>query len=206
MPPKRKKSKKRVARGKKLARTLPRDTKGRFLPKGSKNLFRKKRATKRRRRRSVPATRRTAAPKRRRRLSLPPIRNRSRAMPRRSLTKDVFPNFMSGKLSQVGAILNVFTTVRVQTPIPRLKVSGNRATVMELLWCDLVVTGGFPDGNANFYNFSMSIGTPPDAPASASFDRPTVFLSLKTLATGTTGILGARMFGLFTFKTNPYIF
>lgn len=38
------KSSKRVARGKRLARELPRDEKGRFLPRGSENLFRGKTA------------------------------------------------------------------------------------------------------------------------------------------------------------------
>jgi len=182
MPPKRKpkrrKSAKRVKRAKKLAKSLPRDRKGRFLPRGSKNLFR---ATKRRRRRSVPSPiRRTVAVKRQRRRSTPALkRNNRRNMPRRNLSKDVFPNFMSGRVSQLGAVANVFTTVRVQTPIPRLKVSGNRATVMELLWCDVVRSGGFPDGSANFFSFSMTIGTPPTNGEEASFSRPTSFLVLK---------------------------
>lgn len=36
------KSAKRVARGKRLARELPRDEKGRFLPRGSKDVFKGK--------------------------------------------------------------------------------------------------------------------------------------------------------------------
>lgn len=40
---KRKKSAKRVRRGKELAATLPRDERGRFLPRGSVNRFRKSR-------------------------------------------------------------------------------------------------------------------------------------------------------------------
>lgn len=40
------KSAKRVARGKRLARELPRDEKGRFLPRGSRNVFKGKRKEK----------------------------------------------------------------------------------------------------------------------------------------------------------------
>lgn len=163
MPPKkrrRRKSAKRVARGKKLARTLPRDRKGKFLPAGSKNLFRTKRKTKRRRRRSVPAK----TPKRKnqvkrakltRRKSLP---NMSRG--RRGRTKDDFPNFMSGFVAQLS--LNDFVTTVINTPIPRLKTIGNKATVMELLYMDVIHSGwSFNSNAAPSGFFQMVIGAEP---------------------------------------------
>ena len=136
----RRKSAKRVARGKKLARTLPRDRKGKFLPAGSKNLFRRTK-TKKRRRRSVPAKRRPSQKKQvkraklTRRKSLPAMSRRGS----RAKTKDDFPNFMSGFIEQ--DLINGFKDVVVNTPIPRLKTIGNKATVMELLYMDVVHSG-----------------------------------------------------------------
>ncbi len=57
---------------------------------------------------------------------------------KRNLTsKDVdrFPNFLSGRITESAAA--TFTTTQIFTPIPRLKTSGNKATVMELLWVDM---------------------------------------------------------------------
>jgi len=168
---KRKKSSKRVARGKKLARTLPRDAKGKFLPRGSKNLFRKKKRTKRARR----ASRTSSSVSKR-----TPIR---KTMPKRrrtvGSTKDDYPNFMSGIVTVPGNALSNFVTTRVQTPIPRLKVQGNRATVMELLWVDVDFTGGFPDGINNQLDFTMSIGAPPDSFGSGAWSNPLVFAQVK---------------------------
>jgi len=136
MPKKRRrKSAKRVARGKKLARNLPRDRKGKFLPRGSKNLFRKGK-----RRRSVPSKKRRTPKKRAkftsrklaRRKSAPAMATRGR---RGVKTTDFFPNFITGTVLQSGA--DTFNSVKVFTPIPRLKTVGNRATVMELLWLDI---------------------------------------------------------------------
>ena len=163
---KRKKSSKRVARGKKLARTLPRDAKGKFLPRGSKNLFRKKRTTKRR---STPTKRKRRAP------------TRTVAMPKRrravtgSRTKDDFPNFMSGSIVVPGNAISNLVTVRIQTPIPRLKVQGNRATVMELLWMDWTTEGGFPDGINNEIQISFTIGSPPDNEGQVTWSNPLTF-------------------------------
>ena len=166
---KRKKSAKRVARGKKLARALPRDASGKFLPRGSKNLFRKRKRA---------AKRRTTKPK-------AMTKRRRTARTAGALTKDLFPNFMSGRVPVPGAIISNFVTTRVQTPIPRLKVTGNRATVMELLWVDVVFRGAFPDGSGNEIIFTMTIGTPPDGGVAANFDRPTTFAMVRWLAIGT---------------------
>jgi len=131
MPPRKKrkvKSKKRVARGRKLAKRLPRDRKGRFLPAGSRNLFKRKRRSK-----SVPPSRKRAkrrAPIKRRKS----VANMSRRRGRVTGT-DHFPNFLSGSLQQLQA--DAFVALQTFTPIPRLKTIGQRATVMELLWIDI---------------------------------------------------------------------
>jgi len=147
----RRKSSKRVARGKKLARTLPRDEKGKFLPRGSKNRFRKKK-----RRRSVPPKRRSRK-KQIKRAKL--TRRRSQpAMSRRGMkSKDNFPNFMSGELFQT--VNNSFVTKTINTPIPRLKTIGNRATVMELLYFDLRLDGITFDIEDADVHFQMTLGT-----------------------------------------------
>lgn len=152
MPPKRKrkKSAKRVARGKKLARALPRDRKGKFLPRGSKNLFRKKKG--RKRSKSAPARRRRKQPIKRAKLT----RRKSQTMPRRTRGKDDYPNFLSGALTLTQ---NAFTTVQIFTPIPRLKTIGNKATVMELLWVDMVPTVIDLAAINDSINFQMTIGT-----------------------------------------------
>ena len=151
------KSAKRVQLGKKLARTLPRDAKGKFLPRGSKNLFRKKRkARKKRRRKSAPARRRRRKqPVKRAKLT------RRRSQPamsrRRQKTKDDFPNFLSGDIIQPSP--NTFATATINTPIPRLKTIGNKATVMELLYCDIKFTNiTLNSVNANVF-FQMTLGS-----------------------------------------------
>jgi len=94
-------------------------------------------------------------------------------------TKDDFPNFMSGLVTVPGNPLGEFVTVRVQTPIPRLKVQGNRATVMEILWVDVAFNGAFPDGIGNQINITFSIGSPPDAATSVVWSNPLVFAQVK---------------------------
>jgi len=144
------KSAKRVARGKRLAKALPRDKKGRFLPAGSKNLFRKKRG--RKRSKSAPARRKRKQPIKRAKLT----RRRSVKMAR-GRTKDDFPNFLSGALVMTGA--QAFTEQQIFTPIPRLKVTGNRATVMELLYVDFVGEGTDMNGIGDRLQFQMFLGT-----------------------------------------------
>ena len=160
------KSAKRVARGRRLAKQLPRDAKGKFLPRGSKNLFRKKA-----KQRKKGTKRRRAAPKK--------TMARTRRRTGRSLTKDVFPNFMSGTIDVAGALVSNFNSVRVATPIPRLKVTGNRATVMELLWMDVTFRGGFIDGSGNERVFNMSIGATPDG--EIGWSNPLVFCQVRLL-------------------------
>lgn len=149
---KRKKSAKKAAIGRKLAKELPRDEKGRFLPRGSKNLFR---GAKRQRRRSVPAKRRRRASKRKRRASVPAMSRgrRSKAVQ----NTDRFPNWLTGKVVQTAADIN--TTVQTFTPLPRLKTIGNRATVMELLWLEIDLNDFiWTLANADF-NFQMALGS-----------------------------------------------
>jgi len=145
---KRRKSAKRVRRAKKLARTLPRDRQGKFLPRGSKNLFKRKRA------RSAPA--RVKVPKRRK-ATTTALSPRRSPMPRRS-AKDQYPNFLSGTIRQTSS--DAFTTTQIFTPIPRLKTIGNRATVMELLWMDIKSGIDLILLNTQ-WDFQLSIGTKP---------------------------------------------
>ena len=126
-------SKKRRKLGKRLARTLPRDAKGKFLPRGSKNLFRRKRAkkakptsSKKRGKKRIRGTRIT-------RTSLMAKRRRSSTSIR---SKDEFPNFIVGHTDVLPALGDTFHTQRFATPLPRLKTIGNRATVLELLWVE----------------------------------------------------------------------
>jgi len=170
----RRKSAKRVARGKKLARTLPRDAKGKFLPAGSKNLFRKKK--KRRRRRSVPAKKRSQTKQiKKRKLT------RTRSLPnmsRRRKTRDDFPNFLSGFIAMNTA--TVFVQKTINTPIPRLKSIGNRATVMELLFCDMVQGGVSFEDTSTTIQFQMALGTPQTSVLPFSDTR--VFLDYRLIA------------------------
>ena len=111
-------------------------------------------------------------------------------MPRRSgrsTTKDVFPNFMSGTITNLGSPAVVFNTTRVATPIPRLKVTGNRATVMELLWMDVTFRGGFIDGSANERVFSMSIGQSPLI--EPGWNSPLVFCQVRLIAHNFGGLV-----------------
>jgi len=170
---KRRKSAKRVKRGKQLAKTLPRDASGKFLPRGSKNLFRKGKKAKRRSTSSRVTKRKRAAPR-----STPMKRRRSTAA-----TKDNFPNFQSGQILLTGANPD-FVTTRVNTPIPRLKVQGNRATVMELLWLDVMFRGDPTNGVNNEKIFTMTIGTIPTLATQTTWDKPTTVAALKVFTIG----------------------
>jgi len=186
------------AKATKLALTLPRDAKGKFLPRGSKNLFKKKvkknnkthNTGHKRKRKTRHGSHQNASSV----LDLldpikdvidllspllggsttlitgksKPARVKSKTMAKRRRTNnnngsriDIFPNFLTGTLTQTAA--DTFNTVLVPTPIPRIQTTrgGNKATVMELLWWEI----NFPSidlspGTANITAF-LSIGTPP---------------------------------------------
>lgn len=78
-------------------------------------------------------------------------------------TVDRFPNFLSGTLVESAAA--TFTTERVATPIPRLPAigRGRRATIMELLWVDVTLTGGTLNADNESVIFEMTIGSAPTA-------------------------------------------
>lgn len=91
---------------------------------------------------------------------------------------DVFPNFMTGTITQPG--IDNFTTVLVNTPIPRIQTtrSGQRATVMELLYCEMM----FPTIDMKaapdvLYTMQMVIGTTPVA--MIPFNNPRVFVQKR---------------------------
>lgn len=158
-------SSKRRKLGKKLAKSLPRDEKGKFLPRGSKNLFRKKRVKKRKR---------TSVTKKKRRKRSTGTNARSRTTTLMSKRRkrvsgvrriDEFANFITGDLFIASNVFGFqFDTTKIQTPLPRIKTSGNRATIMELLWVDFRI----PTINANLdtatdstFNMQLSTGQVP---------------------------------------------
>lgn len=168
MQRKKRKSAKRVKSGRRLARSLPRDKKGKFLPRGSKNLFRKKIKRGKKRGRSVPT--RVKPKKKRKKRSKSMAGRRTRG---KTITTDIFPNFLTGELDTVGAAdPNTFRTTQVFTPIPRLKTLGNRATVMELLWVDIHTTAQWRAPDENLFT-AFHIGAAPTK--ILPFNDPRVF-------------------------------
>ena len=84
---------------------------------------------------------------------------------RRAMTgKDVdrFPNFLAGVLAESAA--NTFTTTQVFTPLPRIKTSGTRATVMELLFVETDFSGtNIQNANGEQMQVVFSFGSAPTA-------------------------------------------
>lgn len=74
--------------------------------------------------------------------------------------QDNFPNYMSFIVTTSGT--NVFTSFRINTPIPRSQVvSGNRATVMELLWVEWQPTfESLLDAFEESMQYGIFLGTP----------------------------------------------
>ncbi len=81
--------------------------------------------------------------------------------PSRISSRDNFPNFMSGRLQLSAA--NTFTTLKVNTPIPRLRTMGGKTKVMELLWLHLAVQTIDVIATDDTYEFDISLGTVPTA-------------------------------------------
>ncbi len=228
------------AKATKLALSLPRDAKGKFLPRGSKNLFKKKV-------RKNNKTHNTHKKKRKRRTShgshlgassvldlLDPIQDvitllapllggshtvahkkrvdnfqtlitgkngvnaaRKKPMAKRRRNNngngkrvDVFPNFLTGTLTQSAA--DAFTTVLVNTPIPRIQTtrSGQRATVMELLWVEVLFSNIKLEAANTALAIVFTIGTTPVAVL--PFNNPRVFTEIRldghVLTAGASGI------------------
>lgn len=185
MQRKRKKSLKRAKSARRLARSLPRDAQGKFLPRGSKNLFRK-----RKRRKSLPAK----------------LKTKKKTMARRRaprgpkvITTDQFPNFLTGKNTTQGAAdPNTLISNTIFTPIPRLKTLGNRATVMELLWVDLATAAIFKEPDQRL-SVVFSLGTRPLSILEFNDPRVFVFQNLNVNGSGVTATRG----GLFI-RTLPW--
>ncbi len=75
---------------------------------------------------------------------------------------DFYPNYMSWEIVQTGA--DVFTTEKIFAPIPRGQVvSGNRATVMELLWLDCESNNLALNALNEQIIFGLTTGSPPTA-------------------------------------------
>lgn len=73
--------------------------------------------------------------------------------------KDIFPNFMTGKVAQ--STEGEFVTTLVNTPIPRLQTVGNKATVMELLWIEAFTTDLLFDSDKQIATWTFTIGQKP---------------------------------------------
>ena len=240
------------AKATKLALSLPRDAKGKFLPRGSKNLFKKKV----KRNNNTHKNNKKRVRKRKRRTGhgshlgagsvldlLDPIQdvitllapllggshtvahkkqvdnftalitgkkaNGKKPMAKRRRNNgngngkrvDIFPNFLTGTIAQTG--VDLFTTVLVNTPIPRIQTtrSGNRATVMELLWIEVL----FPNVKMEAPNTVLlgifTIGTTPINVL--PYNNPRVFAEVRLDA----HVLTAGAEGVGTMMTRqPYIY
>lgn len=172
-----KSSEKRRKLGRKLARTLPRDEKGKFLPRGSKNLFRRK--PKRTVGRTSGGKRRTKPTKRRSSSSVTMAKRRRTVKGVRRA--DEFANFIVFQAITDAALGNIFKTFRVATPLPRIKTFGNKATILEILWVEFAL----PTLSLNFdkddvdtiFNAQLSIGAPPAG--ILPFSDPRVFAQVE---------------------------
>lgn len=90
-------------------------------------------------------------------------------------TRDDFPNFLTGRVFQQST--NTYESIVINTPIPRLKTIGNRATVMELLYCDVSVTfDDFNVGGAS-WQFQLFLGTAQTS--ILAFNDTRVFMDMK---------------------------
>lgn len=224
------------AKATKLALTLPRDEKGKFLPRGSKNLFKKKV----KRNRKTHKTSHKNGRKRRKTSHgshlgansvlelLNPIQDvlsllapllggshtkahaqrqknfqtliTGKPAPKKTMKKrrrnnnnnngDIFPNFLTGIVTQTG--VDAFTTILVNTPIPRIQTSrgGTKATVMELLWIEALFSNIKMEAENTTLLVIFTIGTTPNAVL--SFNNPRVFAEVRldshVLKEGATGI------------------
>jgi len=232
------------AKAKKLALSLPRDAKGKFLPRGSKNLFKKKVKSHKNSKKSSHKRKRTSKTRHGSHNTstsilqlLDPITDvidllspllggshtpahkklqdnfkalisgkkpRTMAKRRRNNNNgriDVFPNFLTGAVLQTGN--DVFTTVLVNTPIPRIQTtrSGQRATVMELLWTEMLFPQTALNADGAAIAAVFTIGTTPTTVL--PFNNPRVFVEQRLdidLATA-----GASGIGI-TMLVQPYIY
>lgn len=210
------------AKATKLALSLPRDEKGKFLPRGSKNLFKKKVKRNNKTHKSSHKNGR-----KRRKTShgshlgannilelLNPIKDvisllapllggshtkahtqrqknfqtliTGKAAPKKMAKRrrknnnnnngDIFPNFLTGSVTQTtppGA--DTFATILVNTPIPRIQTtrSGQKATVMELLWIEWLFPAIDVSGSLSNITAQFVIGTVPTL--ILDFNNPRVF-------------------------------
>ncbi len=219
----------KAERARKLAKSLPRDAKGKFLPRGSKNLFKKRIKTNRKRSNNSSGSHRQV--RKRRKLKgksahgshlnagsllelIDPIKDvisllspllggshtkahtkrqkefqtlitgkpAPKKMKRRRNNNnngrvDVFPNYLTGSIVQTTA--EAFTTVRVNTPIPRIQTtrSGQKATVMELLWVEVLFPSIVMGTITANYTLQMVIGIVPAI--ILPFNNPRVFVEKR---------------------------
>lgn len=85
-------------------------------------------------------------------------------------TTDLFPNYMSGRLTLSAA--NTATVQTQELPVNRLRVLGDEATVIEMLWIDLDVRITDFIANTDDVTFSVKVGGLPTVVG--TFDNPDV--------------------------------
>ncbi len=227
----------KAKRARKLANTLPRDAKGKFLPRGSKNLFKKKiknhkssHKPKRKRRKTAHGSHlnagsilelldpikdvisllspllggsHTAKHQRQQKnfqtlitgSKLPKPMAKRKRNNNNNGRKDVFPNFLTGALFQT--VTDTFVTNQVNTPIPRIQTtrSGQKATVMELLWIEFVFPNIKIESVGRSITSQFVIGIVPTVVL--PFNNPRVFAEKRIDA----HIAGSDTNGFMGFKT-----
>lgn len=205
-------------RARKLAKTLPRDAKGKFLPRGSKNLFKKKVKTHNTGHKRKRKTRHGSHLNASSLLELlDPIQDvigllspllggshtkahakrqkdfqtliTGKAAPKKKMAKrrrnnnnnngDIFPNFLTGVVTQAPGFPDTFATVQVNTPIPRIQTtrSGQKATVMELLWMEVLFPSIEVSTALANLTMQMVIGIVPTV--ILAFNNPRVFAEIR---------------------------
>jgi len=113
---------------------------------------------------------------------------------------DEFSNFLVMRVETAPTLTgNTFITTRVQTPLPRIRTSGNRATIMELLWVECQIPTlvlNFEEDKLRVIRVVLSIGAPPlSIPA---FNNPLTFAEFDYEAMFIEGIGQLQFFSYFT--------
>ena len=108
-----------------------------------------------------------------------PIARRKRVITTKVRRTDEFANFIVADQTLFPRIGEdkEFGTIRVQTPLPRIKTSGNKATILEILWVDMVIPRLLENFDVSAFSevrAQLSIGSAP-VNTIKFFQDPTVF-------------------------------
>jgi hypothetical protein len=93
--------------------------------------------------------------------------------------QDFYPNYMSWSLTQGGN--DAFVTDKIFTPIPRNQVvTGNKATVMELLWFEIVCHNLTLNNGGEYIVAALSTGPVPTAATLPELDNGNCLCYVRT--------------------------